>query len=288
MKRIAILSGKGGVGKSTIASSLAVALKDRHKIILVDADADCPNQHILFEGNEKESKVLQASHLAVVDHEKCKRCGKCKDVCTFEALDYSDGPKISSLFCEGCNACAVVCPHGAIKMVPVDSGVAKVIDTDEGFPLVYGKLYPGEAGSGKIVHDIRQTADRIANELGSELILIDSAAGIGCPVIASITDCDYAIGVVEPTQASISDLDRAITTAEHFGIPYGVVINKTGISGENERKIRDRWGGFILAELPYDPEVPKILAKRIIPIMGDSKVSEGLKKLAEMIEENLQ
>jgi MinD superfamily P-loop ATPase len=283
VKRIAILSGKGGVGKSSIAASIAIALKDKFKIVLVDTDADCPNQHILFEGKEKSMKVLQVSHTAKIDYEKCKRCGKCANVCKFDALDYREKPVISELFCEGCNACAVACPYGAIEMIPVANGEAKVIETEEGFPLVYGKLYPGKSGSGKIVHDVREIADGIAKN--SDLAIIDSAAGIGCPVIASIMGCDYAIGVVEPTQSSISDLERAVETAEHFNIPYGVVVNKAGISAENEKRIRNMWGGKIMAELPYDTEVPKLLARKLPPIYAKSEISKKLKDLSKAVED---
>lgn len=283
MKRIAVLSGKGGVGKSSITASLAIALKDRVKLVLADTDTDCPNLHILFDGKVRESQILQASHLAKINYDKCIKCGMCANVCKFDALEFKGEPIISELFCEGCGACKVACPANAIEINPVDSGEAKIIDTDEGFPLVYGRLYPGKAGSGKIVFDVRTKADETAKTENAELILIDSAAGIGCPVIASITGCDYALGVVEPSQSSIRDLERALEVVEHFNIPYGVVMNKAGLSEEKEAMIREKWKDCILGELPYDPEVPRLLAQKKPPIMGEGRIKNSIIEISEAI-----
>lgn len=253
--KITIVSGKGGVGKSSVVASLAVALRGR--VVVVDADADCPNQHLLFVGKEALKKPLYASHTAEVDYSKCVGCGACRDVCKFGAMPFTDKPKIDPLFCEGCGACKIVCPQGAITLKEVESGVARVVQTNEGFPLIYGKLHPGKSGSGKLVQEVRE----MASDYEKEFTLIDGAAGIGCPVIASIMGVDYVIGVVEPTPSSISDLERMLETTRHFKVPYGIVINKVGLSAENEEAIRKKFGP-ILAEIPYDPSIPRLLAER--------------------------
>ncbi len=284
MKTIVVLSGKGGVGKSSITASLAVSLREKMKLVLVDADADCPDLYLLFDGKVKLERELQASEIAKVDLEKCIGCGNCVNACKYNAIKIVDGKAVvNNFFCEGCKACSLVCPTKAIKIVPETSGIAKLIETNEGFPLIYGQLYPGKSGSGKIVHDIRNIANEVASEKNAELTLIDSAAGIGCPIISSITGADYVIGIVEPTQTSISDLERALEVVGHFGIEYGVVLNKKGISEENEKRIRERWGDRILAEIPYSPEVPRALAMRKPPITIEGPVRENLLKVSEKI-----
>ena len=277
--KIAIVSGKGGVGKSSILASLAIVLKEKKQIVLVDADADCPNQHLLFKGKEILSKPLYASHLAEIDYSKCTKCGACKSVCKFGALEFEDRPAIDSLSCEGCGACAVVCPQNAIAIKEVESGIARVVDTEAGFKLVYGKLHPGRSGSGKIVHAVRE----LASGYPSDLTLIDSAAGIGCPVIASITGTDYAIGIVEPTPSSISDLERMLKTASHFKIPYWIILNKAGLSGENEDKIRKKWQGKIIAEVPYNSEVPRLLALGKPVLYANPEIKAEIEALSEKI-----
>jgi len=274
--KITAISGKGGVGKSSIVASIAIALKDTKKIVLVDADADCPNQHLLFQGKELLSKPLSVSHLAEIDYSKCTSCGACRDVCKFEAMDFEGKPRINPLFCEGCGACSIICPRGAIAITQVESGIAKVVHTDEGFRLVYGKLHAGKSGSGKIVQEVR----KIASKYPADITLIDAAAGIGCPIIASVTGVDYTIGIVEPTPSSISDLERVLRTVSHFKVPFGIVINKVGLSKENEAEIRETWPGKILAEIPYNPEIPRLLAKGRPLIYANPQISSKIRELS--------
>ena len=279
--KIVVLSGKGGTGKTSVAASFAASLSENHKILLVDADVDCPNEHLIFEGKEKGKKDVYASKLAIVKKEIPYE--KCEGICQFDAIKPVNGKAVVDVrACEGCGACTIACPD-AFELKDIKSG-EMIIYQGKKFNLVSGKLLPGEKNSGKVVHEIRKKADEIEEEESIDVVLIDSAAGIGCPVIASVMGCNYAIAVVEPTPASISSVKRALEVVKHFAIPYAVVINKVGISEENEDIIRKELGENIIGEIPYDKELPKLLASKIPPIKGKGKSADALRKISGNIE----
>ncbi|MFH1285964.1 MAG: ATP-binding protein [Candidatus Micrarchaeota archaeon] len=280
--RVVVLSGKGGTGKSCVASSLALCAGAKKKLVLVDADADCPNQHLLFKGKILRREEVYASKIAVIIEEKCKLCLQCTEVCQFNAIR-KRGSKIfiDPLACEGCGACVIACRENALKLAPKFTGELVVKITNK-FPLVYGRLKPGEAGSGKLVHKLRAMGDEIAKKENAETVLVDAPAGIGCPVIAAVAGCEYAIGVIEPTPASIINLERALEVAKHFKIPYGVVLNKEGISGKYEGRIRRKFGKKLLASIPYDKEISILLAKGIPPAEGKGEGAKALRELGKV------
>ncbi|MFA5050354.1 MAG: ATP-binding protein [Candidatus Micrarchaeia archaeon] len=283
--KIVILSGKGGTGKSVITSSLAVELSKEFKIVLVDADADCPNQHILFKGRIIKKEPIQASKTAILDIKKCSLCKTCINVCQFGAIkEYGKEITIDPMKCEGCGACTYVCPKNAIKLWPKINGYL-IIKKTKKFSLVYGKLLPGESASGKVVFEAKKAGENISQKENSDLILIDSAAGIGCPVIASITGSNYVIGVVEPTQTSIRNLERALEVVKHFGVPYSIVMNKVGISKEFEEKIENEFGDKIIGKIPYDDNIPYLLAEGIPPVLGKGISKEKLKEFTKNVKE---
>ncbi len=255
MKRIAVVSGKGGVGKSTITSSLGYLLSKRMKVAAVDCDVDTPNLAFFFGLGEDdfEKKVVSTSETAKIDYAKCTGCGKCKDVCLFSAIEWKDRPIVNRFLCEGCGRCALVCPEGAIRIERVRNGW---IGRAEGrFPLFGGQMKMGEAGSGTVIFELRKMADEGAEKAGAELLLIDAPAGIGCATIAALRGADFVIGVAEPSPSSLADLKRVLQIVKHFRIPYGLVINKGSLNREWRDKIVEfakEDGMAILGELPYD------------------------------------
>jgi len=263
MKTIAVLSGKGGVGKSSITASLAVLLADKHKIIAADCDVDAPNLALVLGIREENFKFLErieTSERAMLIKEKCNACGKCLDTCNFLAVKWDNDknlPVINNLLCVGCGACTAVCPENALELETVENASINVGETEYGFPIVSGQLNMGESGSGAVVHAVKMIASEMAEDIDAEFLIVDSAAGIGCPVIASVRGSDYVILVIEPTPAAFWDLKRAIEVVEHFNIPYGVVINKYDINSKFTEEIE---GYFalnnipVLGKIPYDKE----------------------------------
>jgi MinD superfamily P-loop ATPase len=284
--KVVILSGKGGTGKSSFTSSLALGMSEK-KIVLADADVDCPNQHILFPGKTMRKEALYVSKIAEFDGSKKISLNLREEICRFDALRIVNNKAlINRSKCEGCGACAIVSPE-ALRLAPKLSGELIVRET-ELFPLVYGKLEPGESGSGRVVFEVKKAAESIAKEINASITLVDAPAGIGCPVIAAVTGCDYAVGVVEPTPASITNLKRALEVVEHFNIPFSVVINKAGISEIYEKKINDEFGGRLIAKIPYDEEIPRLLAQAVPPIKGKGNGAVGFKKAVDAVEKIIE
>jgi len=267
-KNIVILSGKGGVGKSMLASSLSMLFSLEKKVVSLDCDVDTPNLAIWL--NESKGKIISTtkSLKPEINRKKCDGCGLCAENCQFSALIMEKKyPKLNPFLCEGCGACKVVCPKGAISLKPVPNGEIKLITTKYGFPLIYGRLFPGESGSGKIVSKIKEKAEKFIKE--GDIVIIDSAPGTGCPVIASVRGSDYAILVVEPTISGVSDMKKALKVVDYFNVPFGVVINKWDINKRITKSIEKQFKNKILGKISYNKEIFKAIS-RLIPIMESS------------------
>ncbi len=277
MKTITVLSGKGGVGKSSIAASLAVLLAESNKVTAVDCDVDASNLALVLGVRELDSSFgIKAEEKAFVVEDKCDSCGTCASVCKFSAITMEGGkPVIDEALCEGCGACVLACPNGALDLKPVENAVIGSAMTEYGFPVVSGQLKMGMSGSGKVVFEVRQHSKEIASGHGSEFIIQDSAAGIGCTVIASVKGSDYVIAVTEPTPASFEDLKRALGVVEHFGIRVGIVINKADMNKEMTESIRAfafENGLSVLAEIPFDRSFVDALVRLKPPVVHNKKL----------------
>lgn len=257
MKQIAILSGKGGTGKTSVTASLASLAKKR--AVLVDADVDAPNLALVADPEQFFHQSFISTKKALVHPDRCQQCLACLGPCQFDAISLSAGfPYVNPIKCEGCGLCAYLCLIEAITMEPHTSGYLSASKTRWKSNLYHGRLLPGGENSGKMVTAIREKAEEYAKENGVEFIFIDGAPGIGCPVIASITGCDLAILVTEPTLSGLHDLERIWQLAKHFQISSWVVINKSDLSLENTQAIHkfcQEKNIPIVAEIPFDDDV---------------------------------
>ena len=293
MLEIAIASGKGGVGKSTVAATIALILRKRGvKVIAVDADADAPNLHLILGVSEwKAGKPYSEGKIAEIDEEKCIGCGACMNACTYGAVESLPNGKYSvvKLLCEGCLTCSLVCPiEGAIRRLDTEAGETRVAETGYGFPLVSARLRPGRPNSGRLVTEVKSMAKEMASE--DSVILIDSAAGIGCQVIASLAGANLAVLVAEPTPASFSDLKRVHALTKHFMQPAVLVINKCDLYPEYLEvleKYAEENEMEIVGRVPYDDAVPRSMAlmKPMVEAFPDSPASKALTSAAERIYE---
>lgn len=288
--KIAITGGKGGTGKSMVATSLAIEYAKKYKTFLVDADAECPNDHLLLCVKLKEAETVQQV-IPKWDFRKCTKCGKCAEVCKQNAIIFIKNkyPAFVRDVCIGCKACKVACPVGAISEDKKEIGK---IYTGKNYNvnLISGELKLGELASGEVVAEVRKYADKISGKLKIEMLLIDSSAGVGCPVIASLVGTDYIVAVTEPTPSALHDLKRVLYLANHFKIKHGIIINKFDLANNfcleiekfaKEKKIP------ILEKIPYRKDFvdATIGMKPVLEVNPEYQVL--FEKIIENIKNNL-
>ena len=258
IKQLAIVSGKGGTGKTTIAAAFGALAKNK---VMVDCDVDAADLHLLLKPKVVVQEKSFGGRSPHVDLEKCTQCGLCTEICRFNAIDNG---VVNTISCEGCGFCSHICPEYAIVMDNAFSGDWFVSETACG-PFVHARLGIGEENSGKLVTVVRKEAMEIAKEKNLELILIDGPPGIGCPVTASLTGVNLALAITEPTLSGIHDLERILKLTEHFKIPSMVCINKFDINLENTQQIAsfcERNGSRLIGKIPYEPKVVEALVNR--------------------------
>jgi MinD superfamily P-loop ATPase len=285
MKQLAVVSGKGGTGKTSVVASLAVLARCR--AVIADCDVDAPDLHLILHPHIRERREFFGMKRAVIDPERCTKCLLCQDHCRFGAIRDLE---IDPLACEGCGVCKLICPAQAVQMVDRLSGFAYISETRYG-PLVHAELLPGEEASGKLVAMVREMARDRASSLGLDLVLIDGSPGIGCPVIASLSGVDLALVVTEPTISAEHDLERILGVTDHFGIRSCVCINKYDINPETARHIEElsrAQGIEIAARLPFDPAAVDAMVKGVPVVELDSSLSDSLYELWKGLEEQLQ
>ena len=273
--QLAIVSGKGGTGKTSIVACFSALAKNK---VLADCDVDAPNLHLILEPEIKYKEEFIGSKKAAIIPDKCISCGKCKEYCRFDAVVFDERYRIDEVICEGCGVCVYVCPANAIEFKENISGHLFVSDSKYG-KLVHARLKVGEENSGKLVEKVR----RKAKELG-ENIIIDGPPGIGCPVIASLSGVDKALIVTEPTFSGLHDLKRVLKLVEHFKLDAFVCINKYDINPEVAKEIEEYCRAMkikVIGKIPYDEKVTEAMVngKAIVEYDTEAKASKEIRKI---------
>lgn len=278
MKQLLILSGKGGTGKTTVASSF-IRLSETK--MYADCDVDAPNLHLITKLDmDPEQKDYFGLPKAEIDSSKCLKCGRCKSSCRFDAIEEKDQKySVNPFACEGCGVCEEVCPEKAISLKPAKAGDLKLY-MDENKTFSTAQLKIGSGTSGKLVTEVKKQL--LTNEKPTEVAIIDGSPGIGCPVIASLSGVDMVLIVAEPSISGISDMERIIRTAGIFGTKIAVCVNKYDTNCENTDKIEDFCKDNnipFIGRIPFDTEAVKAInnGKTIVDV--DCKSGEEVRKI---------
>jgi MinD superfamily P-loop ATPase containing an inserted ferredoxin domain len=256
MKQLLILSGKGGTGKTTVASAF---IKLARAKVYADCDVDAPNLHLVLNQSAKPKIAdFYGMSKAQIDPNLCSRCSLCRQFCRFVAITADGIYKIDYYACEGCGVCEAVCPAGAITLNPAVAGELMLYCDDALFSTAQLKI--GSGTSGKLVNEVKKQMRSVI--INTELAIIDGSPGIGCPVISSLSGVDMVLIVAEPSVSGISDMERIIKTAQIFQVKIAVCINKYDTNLSNTKKIEAfcRQNQLPLAgQIPFDPEAVKVI-----------------------------
>src|SRR5574344_96277 len=276
---IAVISGKGGSGKSSISAAFISMLSN---VVAIDCDVDASNLHLLFNPVWKNEYPFISGSYAVVNKDLCIKCGRCSQVCSFHAIKTENGfPIIDEISCDGCQLCVRECPASVIKMKNNDKSRICIGQFKYG-SMISGRLAPGEENSGKMVNELRQLSRDLANGQHSDTVILDGPPGLGCSVISTITGVDKVVVVTEPSISGFSDLKRVVMLLHHYDTPVYVIINKCTLNHEMTDRIIHRCEDqnlSVIATLPFSEEMVRsiVAGRTIFEYNPNSEISKKLK-----------
>jgi MinD superfamily P-loop ATPase len=263
MKEIVIISGKGGTGKTSLTAAFAVL--GGSDVVVADCDVDAADMHLLMNPDFDYTEDFYSGELAFIEQSDCIRCGKCKDVCRFDAINVKlNRFIIDPLSCEGCGYCARICPAHCIRNKERLAGQWFISNIKTGSIMVHARLGIGAENSGKLVAKVKNEAKEIALEERKDFILVDGSPGIGCPVVSSLSGASFVVLVTEPTVSGLHDLKRVYELVKKFNIKAGCIINKADINPVKCAEIAQylaEEGIVHLADLPYDESFTKAMTQ---------------------------
>jgi MinD superfamily P-loop ATPase len=272
---VAIASGKGGTGKTTLAVNLALSMSG--EVQLLDCDVEAPNAH-LFLNTQPEGIEESGILVPRVDAESCSMCDECSRICQYNAIaSLGTGVLVFPELCHGCGGCALLCPEKAITEIMRPIGVIDESRAD-GIHLVYGRLNVGEALVPPLIRQVR------AKGCDSGMVLIDAPPGTSCSMIAAVRGSNFVVLVTEPTPFGLNDLVLAVETVRALGIPCGVVINRTRSGDGRVREYCADEGLEILLEIPEDRRIAETYA-RGLPLV---EVIPEIRSLFEFLAARIQ
>jgi MinD superfamily P-loop ATPase len=279
---IAIASGKGGTGKTTVATSLAKSLsKTGIPVSFLDCDVEAPNAH-LFLSPSFDQRINVDILIPEVDDAKCSGCGRCGEVCEFHAIVVLGGkPLVFPDLCHGCGSCTLECPDKAISEIPKTLGVLESGSAGDQFYFARGLLNVGEPMAVPVINQLKKW--RRHNP--TETMILDSPPGTSCPVVESIRGADFVLLVTEPTPFGLHDLKLAVQLVDELNIPTGVIINRDGVG---DTKVDDYCQGAgipILMRIPLEQKIGQAIAQGKLLIDTQPAYGDQFRQLYNNIRE---
>jgi MinD superfamily P-loop ATPase len=277
---VSIASGKGGTGKTLVATSLALSLKDKYKVQLLDCDVEEPNDHIFMKPIITRSEAVSIP-VPKVDEGKCTHCGKCAEVCAYHAIAVL-GEYVLTFpeLCHGCGACSYLCPEKAISEVPHEIGVIETGQAD-GVAFGHGKLNIGQAMAPPVIRKVKSLVDK------DSVVIIDASPGTSCPVVEAIKDSDFCLLVTEPTPFGLNDLVLAVETVRQLRIPCGIVLNRAGVGDGKTEEYCRKENIPILLTIPLDMNIAGLYSKGVPLVEGMPDYKNSFIELYEKIGETV-
>jgi len=253
--KVAVASGKGGTGKTTIATNLALLLSEGEASVgIVDCDVEEPNDHIFLKPEIEKSGPVTVAIPEVIE-EKCTGCGICRDVCEFGAIAVvKEKVLIFPELCHSCGACSLFCPEAALRETPREIGIVEEGSAGK-LRVTHGLLNIGELMSPAVISGVKEAAGR------TDILIIDSPPGTSCPVIEAVKDADFILLVTEPTPFGLNDLQLAVGMVRELDIPCAVAINRSGIGNDEVRNYCNREGIEIVLEIPDDRRIAEVYSR---------------------------
>jgi MinD superfamily P-loop ATPase len=279
---ISVASGKGGTGKTLVATSLALSLKDRERVHLLDCDVEEPNAHLFLKPRFDGSETVYIP-VPRVDYDKCTYCGKCAQVCAFNAIAVL-GEQVLTFpqLCHGCGACSYICPQDAITEEGRESGIVEWGQAD-GIDFIQGRLTVGEAMPLPVIKKVKERAglDRV--------VIIDVPPGTSCPVVESIRDSDFCLLVTEPTPFGLNDLILTVETVKILDIHLGIILNRAGIGDRDLEEYCREENIPLLLTIPLETDIARFYSQGVTLAEGMPKWKDSFAKLfnrvTEMVDE---
>jgi len=258
---ISVASGKGGTGKTLVATSLALSLEDRHRVQVLDCDVEEPNGHIFLKPVIERSEAVSIP-VPRVDDAKCTYCGRCAEVCVYNAIAVLGEHVLTFPYlCHGCGACSYLCPENAITEEGREIGIIESGQAD-GIALVQGRLNVGEAMAPPVIRKVKAQTDN------DGIVIIDAPPGTSCPVVESVKDSDFCLLVTEPTPFGLNDLMLAVETVRELGITCGVVLNRAGLGDDKVEEYCQEKNIPILLTIPLVTEIAHLYSRGITLVEG--------------------
>ena len=272
---LSIASGKGGTGKTLVATSLAVSLP---KAQLLDCDVEEPNAFLFFPNRALLERTDCQVPVPVIDVDRCVHCGKCSDACAFNALAaLAKEVLVFPELCHGCGGCVLACPEKAVK--EGRRPVGQVFRARSGgHDLVWGELRIGEARTTPLIRAVRERAS-------GDIVIVDCPPGTSCSLVEAVRGTDFCLLVTEPTPFGLYDLDLALKVLEKMEIPRGVLVNKSGIGDRKVYEYLQRRKIPLLMEIPMSREIAELYSRGLILAEGILEWRERFAALAEAIRE---
>jgi len=265
--KIAIASGKGGTGKTTIATNLACSIARMDKTVqYLDCDVEEPNGHIFLKPNIEETRSVSIG-VPEVDTEKCNGCGKCAQLCQYSAIVcLKDKALVFEQLCHSCGGCILVCPTDAIKERPREIGFVD-FGSANGVKFGRGRLKIGDIHTPTLIKQVRD------NSIDEGVVIIDAPPGTSCPVIEAVKGADFVLLVTEPTPFGLNDLKLAVDMVGELKLPFAVIINQSDLGDDQVQQYCDAENIQIILEIPNDRRIAEAysVGKMIVDVLGEYK-----------------